>query len=477
MCWRRSFVRSLSPSVVISVPATSTVPEVGLSRPGENVHQRRLPRARRAHHGGQARALDVDRNAPEGVDGRLALPVAASHVRRDDDRPVSVPVHATQLLSSNEGLRLQPPLRPWPKCRRMRAKSGYGLRRRDPSRPRTGPSGTDALLAPVRTKGWPSTCRRSSRRSCGSSRTSRTSRSSGCSGPLRSRAGRSTRTTRSRRRSGEARNGRSQLPPLRPEAARAYATDVRERVLEALEHTRARRPGPAAPKGHSSSAWCSSTSCSTRRRCCRRSSSEPRSSTRCGTRARHGDVSDGPDEIRVGGGSFILGATDEPWAYDNELVAHEVELGAFFIDRTPVTNARFRGLHLPPRLQLAEALEPGGLGVARDARTRRRRSSGSAARTAGSGFASAGASRSRPTSPCSTSPGTRPTRTPAGPESDSPPKRSGSGRRPGTSAAARTASRGVASGRATRRISAIAASPPLPRARTSAARARSAAAS
>ena len=33
MCSRRSFVRSLSPSVVISVPAMSTLPDVGLSRP------------------------------------------------------------------------------------------------------------------------------------------------------------------------------------------------------------------------------------------------------------------------------------------------------------------------------------------------------------------------------------------------------------------------------------------------------------
>ena len=31
------------------------------------------------------------------------------------------------------------------------------------------------------------------------------------------------------------------------------------------------------------------------------------------------------------GGGFILGATDEPWAYDNELGSHEVELGPFFI--------------------------------------------------------------------------------------------------------------------------------------------------
>ena len=33
MCSRRSFVRSLSPSVVISVPAMPTEPDVGLSSP------------------------------------------------------------------------------------------------------------------------------------------------------------------------------------------------------------------------------------------------------------------------------------------------------------------------------------------------------------------------------------------------------------------------------------------------------------
>jgi len=52
-------------------------------------------------------------------------------------------------------------------------------------------------------------------------------------------------------------------------------------------------------------------------------------------------ASSGPDEIRVDGGAFILGATDEPWAYDNELVPHEVELRPFWIDRAPVTNREF----------------------------------------------------------------------------------------------------------------------------------------
>jgi hypothetical protein len=43
MCSRRSFVRSLSPSAVISVPAILTVPAVGLSRPARMCMRVDLP--------------------------------------------------------------------------------------------------------------------------------------------------------------------------------------------------------------------------------------------------------------------------------------------------------------------------------------------------------------------------------------------------------------------------------------------------
>ena len=46
------------------------------------------------------------------------------------------------------------------------------------------------------------------------------------------------------------------------------------------------------------------------------------------------------DAIAVGGGSVAVGS-DDPWAYDNERPAHEVELAPFRIDAAPVTNARF----------------------------------------------------------------------------------------------------------------------------------------
>ena len=51
---------------------------------------------------------------------------------------------------------------------------------------------------------------------------------------------------------------------------------------------------------------------------------------------------DGPEEILVEDGPFILGTSDEPWAYDNEREAHEVDLPAFRIDAAPVTNGAFR---------------------------------------------------------------------------------------------------------------------------------------
>jgi gamma-glutamyl hercynylcysteine S-oxide synthase len=45
--------------------------------------------------------------------------------------------------------------------------------------------------------------------------------------------------------------------------------------------------------------------------------------------------------ITVDAGSYEVGAPDRGFAYDNERPAHRVELAAFEIDRTPVTNAAY----------------------------------------------------------------------------------------------------------------------------------------
>jgi gamma-glutamyl hercynylcysteine S-oxide synthase len=49
----------------------------------------------------------------------------------------------------------------------------------------------------------------------------------------------------------------------------------------------------------------------------------------------------GEQEVFVEGGTFVMGTDDEPWAYDNERRAHEVELPSFWIDTVPVTNAAY----------------------------------------------------------------------------------------------------------------------------------------
>ncbi|MGH3326897.1 MAG: SUMF1/EgtB/PvdO family nonheme iron enzyme, partial [Streptomycetales bacterium] len=48
-----------------------------------------------------------------------------------------------------------------------------------------------------------------------------------------------------------------------------------------------------------------------------------------------------PREVLVPGGPFTMGTSAEPWALDNERPSHEVHVGPYFIDTTPVTNAAY----------------------------------------------------------------------------------------------------------------------------------------
>ncbi len=49
-----------------------------------------------------------------------------------------------------------------------------------------------------------------------------------------------------------------------------------------------------------------------------------------------------PAEVPVPGGPFTMGTDDDPWALDNERPAHAVDVPAFRIDTTPVTNAAYQ---------------------------------------------------------------------------------------------------------------------------------------
>ncbi|HZR14742.1 MAG TPA: ergothioneine biosynthesis protein EgtB [Acidimicrobiia bacterium] len=52
-------------------------------------------------------------------------------------------------------------------------------------------------------------------------------------------------------------------------------------------------------------------------------------------------VRDVDGEVLVEGGPFVMGTSTEPWAYDNERPAHVVDVPSFLIDRAPVTNAAY----------------------------------------------------------------------------------------------------------------------------------------
>ena len=67
-------------------------------------------------------------------------------------------------------------------------------------------------------------------------------------------------------------------------------------------------------------------------------------------------------EVLVPGGPFTLGTDDDPWSFDNERPARTVDLPAFWIDTTPVSNAAYQefiadGGYLDPRWWSREGWE------------------------------------------------------------------------------------------------------------------------
>jgi gamma-glutamyl hercynylcysteine S-oxide synthase len=132
---------------------------------------------------------------------------------------------------------------------------------------------------------------------------------------------------------------RGELPLLRPEAARAYAEDVRERALHLVDHIDLEAPNALLRKGFVFGLVIQHE-LQHQELIVQTLQLQTGSEYPVRDQAPADTAPPGPDEIEIAGGSFILGATDEPWAYDNELVPHEVEVRPFFIDRAPVTNGQ-----------------------------------------------------------------------------------------------------------------------------------------
>ncbi|MCW2866814.1 MAG: iron(II)-dependent oxidoreductase EgtB [Marmoricola sp.] len=135
------------------------------------------------------------------------------------------------------------------------------------------------------------------------------------------------------------RAARVDLPLLPPREARAYLSDVRGRVLEALEQ---------APAGSAEELFAFSMV---------EQHEQQHVETMMAThQLRRGEPVLGAgsplppgrpvphDAVLVPAGPFVLGAdaATEPWSLDNERPAHVVDLPAFRIGRVPVTNAEWQ---------------------------------------------------------------------------------------------------------------------------------------
>jgi gamma-glutamyl hercynylcysteine S-oxide synthase len=134
---------------------------------------------------------------------------------------------------------------------------------------------------------------------------------------------------------------RPALPLLPPAEARRYASDVRGRVLDLLERV-SFTGGPLVESGFVFGMIAQHE--------------QQHDETMLAThQLRQGppvltapppgpgpaDVLRLPGEVLVPGGPFTMGTSTEPWALDNERPAHQVDLPAFYLDTTPVTNAAF----------------------------------------------------------------------------------------------------------------------------------------
>ncbi|UQA97648.1 ergothioneine biosynthesis protein EgtB [Streptomyces halobius] len=134
---------------------------------------------------------------------------------------------------------------------------------------------------------------------------------------------------------------RPSLPLLPPAEAHGYVSDVRDRVLDILEHTPL-RGGPLLDSGFAFGMIAQheqqhdETMLIThqlRRGPAVLTEAEP-------LIAPEDDIL--PSEVLVPGGPFTMGSSAEPWALDNERPAHRRLVRSFLIDTTPVSNGAYQ---------------------------------------------------------------------------------------------------------------------------------------
>jgi len=139
------------------------------------------------------------------------------------------------------------------------------------------------------------------------------------------------------------RRSRGELPILRDAELRAYMTEVRERALEVLAEVEV---GPDAENPLLRDGFVyemlivhefqhNETMLQLLQLV------DGYEATRPDLEPRFEIAAPGPETVAVAAGEYEIGAPDGGFAYDNERRRHTVELAAFEIDRSPVTNAAY----------------------------------------------------------------------------------------------------------------------------------------
>jgi iron(II)-dependent oxidoreductase len=132
---------------------------------------------------------------------------------------------------------------------------------------------------------------------------------------------------------------RPSLPLLSPAESRAYVTTVRDQVIDSLE--KVPLVGALAGDGfvyhmviqHEHQHDETMLATHQLRKGAPALLDPPGSAPSAGTAVE--------PEVLIPGGPFLMGTTDDPWAYDNERPGHMVDVPAFHLDTTPVGNAAY----------------------------------------------------------------------------------------------------------------------------------------
>ena len=136
---------------------------------------------------------------------------------------------------------------------------------------------------------------------------------------------------------------RPTLPLLSPDEARAYIGTVRAKVLDSLSSARFDTANPLTSGGFvygmvvQHEHMHDETMLATHQL----RKSAPALLDPVAEPLQKPTAASAADEVLIDAGPFLMGTSDDPWAYDNERPVHLVDLPAYYIDVEPVANAAY----------------------------------------------------------------------------------------------------------------------------------------